>query len=864
MKKFLPYILIFGMIASFIAPFSSVQAGDYTKYEQAFTPGSSVKCTGSKGDPKEDITGYTDSDKMEVYFDVVIDTGKTMKEEVDAIWYLTALRNSDNTTGSSAAFVLKIEDTDNNITGGIPIRKYIVNEEKKKIQVENRDLPDKASFGVPSKEKDYPITKYETTDGMENFLPETNYEVTLYYRSVTDGKGGGEAFPVFDEKALSKKYRNPEHYYKISDTFAFRTSSITGKKGNTNISKSTATSSYDPVDYKCGVNNIAGCFARLFYNVFFKVTSYLFAASGMFFDATFAYSIDSSSYEMTFITEGWSLVRDFVNLFFIFILLYAALSIILDLKRVNGKQVVINVVIIGLLINFSLFATQIIVDTSNILAKVFYNQITIEDATGGSSQKSRGGLSSGYSSDQKEIKSLSGALVSKIDPTLLILKAEDIELNRIDTDTQINEETGVGVGTFILVVLLAIAINVIGIITFLTVGIIFIARIVGLALAMILAPIAFFSYTIPKMRKFPTIGIDNWFPETVKLAFLAPIFIFFLYLIVQFVQTGLGLVDATEKEGVQLILAIVIPFAFIMILLKRSASIAKDMSGKIGAAALKTTKMVGGAVAGVAGGVAGGIALGGVAKLARGTVGRLGSATANSTGLKKAEKEGNFGARIGAKMLRNLGSAAGKSNFDLRSAKVGGKGIANIPGVKGLGKARKGGFEQIKEEKIEKRTRKAKELETSESSEEKREVSKIESALRVEKAEKATKLTTIDREVNTLRQKMTDQKTAGKPQREIDDTYNELVIKQKASKRLKGYGSLGTIRKGSIADLEKQLNEKTNIMNKKEIDAINKYAARIESGGNKFINYFSSLGQHSGKGANIAADRIRRGVKIEN
>jgi len=53
-------------------------------------------------------------------------------------------------------------------------------------------------------------------------------------------------------------------------------------------------------------------------------------------------------------------VRDFVNIFFIFVLLYIAFATILSLHGFKTKEMIINVIIIGLLMNFSLFAGQLI------------------------------------------------------------------------------------------------------------------------------------------------------------------------------------------------------------------------------------------------------------------------------------------------------------------------------------------------------------------------------------------------------------------------------------------------------------------------------------------------------------------------
>ncbi|MEK7585656.1 MAG: hypothetical protein AAB477_00240 [Patescibacteria group bacterium] len=354
--------------------------------------------------------------------------------------------------------------------------------------------------------------------------------------------------------------------------------------------------------------NIGGCFAQILYTITFKPTSFIFGLAGQFFDFTFFYSISDSSYRSGFVVEGWGVVRDFVNMFFIFVLLYIAFSTILSLHGFKTKEMIINVVIIGLLINFSLFATQVIIDTSNILARVFYNSVTsgsVDESTK-EFKEERGA--------QGEIQ-LSAQIVNMVDPQKLIIKASRVgSTDRGTTDNSNQFSRGISVGTFILVTLLASAVNVVGIIVFLSVGLIFLARVIGLWFAMIFVPFAFFSYTVPAMQDIEMIGWKKWWPETLKLAFLAPIFMFFMYLIIKFLG-GKEFLKLNGDSGAAFIIAIIVPFIFIMILLLRAKGIAKDLSGKIGAAITKGAVVAGGlAVAG------GGLAAAGGAALGRGLI----------------------------------------------------------------------------------------------------------------------------------------------------------------------------------------------------------------------------------------------------
>ncbi len=355
---------------------------------------------------------------------------------------------------------------------------------------------------------------------------------------------------------------------------------------------------------ECGVVNgtLGGCVAQILYYLIFLPTSFIFALAGNFFDFTFAYSVNDASYRSTFVVQGWGVVRDLCNMFFIFVLLYVAFKTILGLNVSKTKEMIINVIIIGIMINFSLFATQIIIDASNILARVFYNsnviKINVSDNAGN-------GVTNATNTPgpNGEIQ-LSAALVNKVNPQQLILQATrvgDIPDKGEQAGNQANKG-GITTGTFILVTLLASAVNIIGLIVFISVGLIFVARVIGLWMTMIFAPLAFFSYTVPDMQGMNMVGWKHWWPETLKLAFLAPIFIFFLYLILKFLETDIGIPKANDAGGgISFVISIIIPFVFIMALLWKAKDIAKTLSGSMG------QTITGGIAA------AGGLALGGAA-----------------------------------------------------------------------------------------------------------------------------------------------------------------------------------------------------------------------------------------------------------
>ncbi|MCX6753502.1 MAG: hypothetical protein NTV03_00355 [Candidatus Nomurabacteria bacterium] len=401
--------------------------------------------------------------------------------------------------------------------------------------------------------------------------------------------------------------------------------------------------------------------------------------------------MQDSSYKSGFVVQGWGLVRDFCNMFFIFIMLYVAIGTILSLHSMKTKETIVNIVIIGIFINFSLFATQLIIDASNITARVFYNSNAIKITEKGANGVAK--LTPGLDIGADGVIPLSAALVNKVNPQNLILSATKI--NSIPNNSGVPgvDNPGLGVIQFILVIIMASAVNIVGFTVFLTIAFLFIARVVGLWLAMIIAPLAFFTYILPEMAGTKMIGWKNWWPETIKLAFLAPVFIFFMYIVLKFLQADL-ITDIAGKsmlgDGLGYFVAILVPFAFIMLFMIKAKKIAVDMSGEFGEMAVKAGSAIGGMALGGAVG-AGAFAM-------RGTIGALGDKVANNDWLK------THGGRLG-NLARDAGKWTASKSFDARNTKLGGDAMKGM-GVD-AGKAKEGGYAKHKAEITEKRRARA-------------------------------------------------------------------------------------------------------------------------------------------------------------
>lgn len=92
--------------------------------------------------------------------------------------------------------------------------------------------------------------------------------------------------------------------------------------------------------------------------------------------------------------EVWLIIRNISSILIIFALLYTSIETILGGGN-KAKELVVKIVIVGVLINFSLFFVKVGVDASNLVSLQFYKAIAPSSATGAGFQAafSSGGIS---------------------------------------------------------------------------------------------------------------------------------------------------------------------------------------------------------------------------------------------------------------------------------------------------------------------------------------------------------------------------------------------------------------------------------------------------------------------------------------
>lgn len=513
---------------------------------------------------------------------------------------------------------------------------------------------------------------------VKNLKSEKNYTVALYYKSIPDGDGGGiNLFGSTDKDyyqfGSSDSFSTPKEGGLLAgeDPTESRPDTIIKKRGGIDLDCNLIGTGRANTTYLDGV---IGCVAGIFYMVW-EVSAIIARYAGQFLDFFVYYSTDSGSYGNEFVSKAWGAVRDIANIFFIIALLYVAIKTILGLNVTDNKKLVGTVIIIALIINFSLFTTKVVIDASNILAKVFYNNITSEDAT----TKDDATGASGQ-------KSISVGLINKYDPQ-----------NLMNNDEKKYDESR---GMFIFYTILLVAITLYTAYIFFSIALLFVARVVSLWLAMIFSPIAFASYTVP--FEIPGFGHKEWWKNLLDNAMLAPIFIFILYIIVLFAGFLKTITDKSDS-----VMTVMVPFIILVVLLQQAKKLAIKYSGEMGAAIMSAGKMVGG--------LALGAATGGAALLGSKTIGAKALSVANNDELRRKAAAGDRGAQRKLAIANTLA----KSSFDFRQTGAG-KGFGKISGMdmsKGLGikatstEQLKGGAKAKFERKVEKEEEKMKSYE---------------------------------------------------------------------------------------------------------------------------------------------------------
>src|SRR3989338_3155856 len=270
--------------------------------------------------------------------------------------------------------------------------------------------------------------------------------------------------------------------------------------------------------------NLKGCLAGLMDIVMWLAARTLWIA-GVLLNITLHYTLNLNTLleKMPIVDIGLKVLRDIANIVFIFITLWAGISITLGIGD-RGKKawgLLAQMVLVALFINFSLFITKAVVDASNIAALHFYSLIVDpeheKDYDSGLSEAFLYGLKLGTLYNSKQLGA-GGAI--------------GVEQNLIGGALA---SSGKG-PTFTNIILIGFFGSLFIVITawvFFAAAIMFIYRAVTLIFLMILSPLAFVGLILPG-----TSGMAHaWWSKLWSQAFFAPLYLALAYVVVKMVKT---------------------------------------------------------------------------------------------------------------------------------------------------------------------------------------------------------------------------------------------------------------------------------------------------------------------------------------
>lgn len=203
------------------------------------------------------------------------------------------------------------------------------------------------------------------------------------------------------------------------------------------------------------------------------------------------------------VTYGWTIVRDFANMFFVLILLVIAFATILRVESYNLKTWLPKLVIMAILINFSKLICGVIIDFAQVIMLTFIG--AVKEITGGTMIELLG--------------------VSKI-----------LEFNE-------SEVEGIEVSgwTILSSVILGVIMMIVAVVVIVVMLMMIIVRMVMIWIYIVLSPLAYLLASFPQGKKYS----ERWWSDFSKNVIVGPIIAFFLWL--SFASLG-GVEGSAEME----------------------------------------------------------------------------------------------------------------------------------------------------------------------------------------------------------------------------------------------------------------------------------------------------------------------------
>ncbi len=443
-----------------------------------------------------------------------------------------------------------------------------------------------------------------------------------------------------------------------------------------------------------------------------SILSFAAFLAGVLFDMSLGWTVldagrilSNNGSLMVGIKEIWTLFRDISNILIIGMFVFIAISTILGIAKYANKQAVVSLLTVALLINFSFFFTQVVIDLSNWTAVQAFKSITPEDTL------PRFTVATTVDTDNNIIKSEGTYSISSSIMSAVRIQDWKNMLGVFLVNSFVSPIMNIlfVIMTFILLAVTALL--------FLRMAFLLIGRWVILVILMMTSSLAFAAMLIPSLNKYWV----YWRDGLIYNAVVAPVLLVMLYavalisdkILTTFPNT-LGTYKASMKDlgtqfftgdawwseiGISLtgsILVILLLYAAIRVATMLADNAASSAGG------------LGKAINGILGGIQG-YATAGVGHATFGTIGWAGRETvgrgfqamsAYADRQAQSATSNSYSRRLWSGVQSGLGSIAGQS-FDMRQSQLAkdifGKGKMGVNA--NVGKAITDGFQKIADAK---------------------------------------------------------------------------------------------------------------------------------------------------------------------
>lgn len=310
--------------------------------------------------------------------------------------------------------------------------------------------------------------------------------------------------------------------------------------------------------YRCVADGPVDCLIDAVGTAVVMIATFFLGIAGVFFNiavvkTVFGFStLIGNSPEML---EVWGVLRDLANMLLLFGFIFIGVSTILNINTYSAKRTLPRLLIFAVLMNFSLFAAQAVIDVSNVLSAAMYNQANSDSACIGGNVNE----SVTYSAEN-----FNGAFDKTVNDCALTVGIAGAFMSASGLSSLFDFDLGdQAIKNVSLHVALALFAT-IGAIVFMAAGIMLVIRAVVLTFLMITAPIGFAALAIPQLTN---LG-KQWWNKLISQAFFAPVMILLMLVSIKLAQSlgsirGDGIAAAIAQPSAS-VMVIFLLFAMVM------------------------------------------------------------------------------------------------------------------------------------------------------------------------------------------------------------------------------------------------------------------------------------------------------------